>query len=260
MLSFLGRPVILLALACLVPTVRSQEPPVPAASEVQAKLRQWVETRKAISAEKAEWEAEKATLAELNAVRERETDQLEDFVEAAGERVDELATQRGKFKEEEAELKTWRRRLEQRVEEFETRLRPLAGQFPPPLREQVEEALIRIESADPGVPLQNRARDVLLATKAWLEFHGSITVDSELREIDGKKREIDVLYLGMTRAFYVDKSGRHGGYGAPSGDGWQWTEDPSLASRVRLAIDVHARSETPRFVSLPVPGAPSSPE
>lgn len=252
----------LLAICFVAPAIfaSAQDKPLTPPDVLQEKLGEWVETRKTISAEKADWASEKGNLENLNAIRKRESEQLAEFVTAAGERVDELAKKRAEFADEEKDLIAWRRDLEDQVVKFEEKLRPILGRFPPPLRSKTEEALIRVESADEGVPLQNRIRDVLLLTQAWLEFHNSITTDVELREIDGEKRELNVLYLGATQAFYVDASGRYSGYGVPGDDGWTWTEDKSLASRIRLAIDVKSRSETPQFVKLPIVSQPSSSE
>lgn len=247
-------------LACQVITAQDQEEPLPSPEIVQKKIEKWVETKKTISAERSKWETQEATLKDLNQIRQRESAQLEEFALAAKERVSELAKRRDEFAKEEQELKAWRKKLESEVGEFERRVQPLLAQFPPPLRAKVDEAAIRLEAADESAPLQNRIRDVLLLVQAWQEFHNTITADSELREIDGQKREVKLLYFGMTQAFYVDASGRHAGYGIPSGQGWQWTEEKALAPKIQLAIDVHARSETPQFVRLPIVSSPSASE
>jgi len=241
-------------------SVPTQEIEFPPAREVQAKLREWVETRKTISAEISDWEEEKATLEELNAIRQREAEQLEEFVSAAGARVDELSNKKSAYDDEKATRVKSRRELEARIVAYEKRLRPLIRQFPPPLRKAVEEPLTRLEENAPDRPLQDRTRDVLMVSQAWLNFHRSITVDSEIWEGNGEKREVEILYLGMSRAFFVDQSGRLSGFGVPGKDGWKWTDDPSLAARVRLAIDILARRESPKFIELPIGGTPPKSE
>lgn len=233
----------------------AQDEDLPPAKEVQAKLREWVETRKTLSAETSGWEEEKATLEELNAIRNRESEQLAEFVAAAGARVEELSGKKSAYDEEKAALLLSRRELESRISSYEKRLLPLIPQFPPPLRKAVEEPLVRLEENAPDRPLQDRTRDVLMISQAWLNFHRSITVDSEIWEGNGQKREVEILYLGMGRAFFVDQSGRISGFGVPGKDGWKWTDDPSLAGRIRIAIDVLSRREPPQFVKLPLGGA-----
>src|SRR5690606_11610359 len=126
------------------------------------------------------------------------------------------------------DMRQWRRDLERRVGELENELRPLLKLFPLPLREKVEEAAIRLEENDPEAPLQNRARDLLAITQAALAFHRNLTADNEVREIEGERREIGVLYLGLAQAYYVDQTGKHAGYGSPTPEGWKWVEAPEI--------------------------------
>ena len=245
-----------LALAAGFPLFAQEAPapetPLPKAVEVQSKLEQWVKTRQLISEESSGWAAEKATLAGLNEVRLRESGQLDEFIAAAGTRVTEIDGKRAAFEKEETDLKAWRSELEKRVAELELQIRPLLPRFPLPLRLKVEEALIRLESPDPDQPLQNRSRDLLLVLQAYLDFQNSLTVDSDIRDIAGARREVSLLYLGMSQAWYVDADGKYGGYGVPTDNGWVWTEDNSIAARVRSAIEMQARRAAPAFVKLPL--------
>lgn len=225
---------------------------LPPAGEVQSKLEQWVKTRQLISEESAAWEVEKSTLTGLNEVRLRETEQLDEFITAAGSRVAAIDAQRSQFAEDEVALKAWRSVMEKEVASLEQQIRPLLPRFPAPLRGKVEEALIRIESPDPDQPLQNRTRDILLVLQAYLDFQNTLTVESDIREIAGARREVEILYLGMSQAWYVDIDGKHSGYGIPADSGWTWTEDNSIAPRVRAAIDIQARRAAPTFVELPL--------
>lgn len=226
--------------------------PLPKAGEVQSKFEQWVKTRQLISEERAAWEVEKATLAGLNEVRLRESEQLDEFITAAGARVAEIDAQRSRFAEDETALKAWRSAMEKEVTSLEQQIRPLLPRFPAPLRGKVEEALIRLDAPDPDQPLQNRTRDILLVLQAYLDFQNTLTVESDIREIAGARREVEILYLGISQAWYVDIDGKHSGYGVPGDSGWIWTEDNSIAPRVRSAIEIQARRAAPTFVELPL--------
>lgn len=243
--------ICLLALAAGGTIAGAQDSLVPPPAELQEKVSEWVLTRKLISAEDAAWQGEKASLTDLNAIRIRETEQLDGFVKLAGSRVEELAAKRAAFTKEESDLKIWRAELEKKVVALETGLKPLIPLFPAPLREKIEESLIRIESPDIDQPLQNRTRDILLVLQACLEFQNSITINTEIRETAGERRELDVIYLGMTQAWYVDASNQLSGYGIPEEGTWKWTEDNSIARRVRSAIEIQSRKATPAFVELP---------
>jgi len=244
--------IFLPALAVAVTLSSAQDTPLPKASDLQNKVTEWVKTRQLISAESAAWQGDKASLSDLNAIRIKETEQLDEFVKLAGSRVEELAGKRATFTKEERDLKAWRTELERKVVELEAGVKPLIPVFPASLRAKVEESIIRIEAPEFDQPLQNRARDILLVLQACLEFQNAITVETEIREIDGERREVEVIYLGMTQAWYVDASNSHSGHGVPGSGGWEWTEDKTIASRVRSAIEIQTRKATPAFVELPL--------
>lgn len=252
--------IFLLALTTAGTFAGAQDTPPPKAADLQNKVTEWVKTRQLISEESAAWQSEKASLSDLNTIRTKETEQLGEFVKLAGSRVEELAGKRATFTKEESDLKAWRSELERKVVELESGLRPLIALFPPPLREKIEESIIRIEAPDGEQPLQNRARDILLVLQTCLEFQNAITVDTEIREIAGERREVEVLYLGMTQAWYVDASNKHSGYGVPGKGNWEWTEANSIASRVRSAIEIQSRKATPAFVELPLSNGVSGKE
>ena len=222
---------------------------------LQKKTGEWIQTRRLISEEAAAWQTEKAGLADLNAIRTREAAQLDEFIQVAQTRVAELGSKKQALASEQADLKSWRATLESDLARLESDLRPLLKRFPAPLREKIEESLIRLESPEPDQPLQNRARDVLLVLQACLEFQNTLTIDTEVREIGGERREVDILYLGLTQAWYVDAAGKHSGHGVPGDEGWIWTEDLSLAPRVRSAIEIQSRRAVPAFVELPLSNA-----
>lgn len=231
---------------------QSVETPLPAASETQTALKEWVRTRQLISRESADWQEQQKTLEFLNELRQLEIENLEDFVQSAGDRVKAIDKQREAYIAEEAELKAWRRELSGQITKLEDKLRPHIPFFPPPLRAKIQDAVIRFEEDQADRPLQHRARDVLLIMQAYQDFQKVITMDADIRLIDGKKREIEILYLGLTQAWFVDPSDRYSGYGLPTTEGWDWIDDTSLAPSVRRAISILSRQEAPAFISLPI--------
>jgi hypothetical protein len=231
---------------------QAQDAALPKAAEVQQKLEQWVQAKQLISRESSDWEEGKATMLQLKEARKLEIAQLQEFAEAANQRIAEIEEKRALFQADEKDLKTWRSSLEGHIAAQETQLAKLIPRFPPPLREKVEESLLRLESPDPQSPLQNRTRDILLVLQAYLDFQNTLTLDSEVREIDGKKHQVDILYLGMSQAWYVDSSGSYSGYGRPGAAGWVWTDEPAIAERVRSAIEIQRRRESPAYVELPI--------
>ncbi len=224
----------------------------PSAREVQTALKEWVQTKQLISRERATWTTEQETLFDLSEVRQREIEQLGEFTQAAGDRIEKIDELRKQYADEENSLKEWRRDLERHISTLEAKLRPLIPLFPMTLRAKVEEAVVRLETPDPERSLQHRTRDVLLVMQAYLNFQNTITLDADIRSIDGEDREVEILYLGLTQAWYVDQTGKYSGYGVPGSTGWIWSEEPAIATAVRQTIAIQTRQATPAFVTLPL--------
>lgn len=230
----------------------SQEGPPPKASKVQQKLEQWVKTRQLISHESSDWAEGKVTMLQLNEARKLEIAQLQEFTKAANHRITEIDTNRNSAKAETAGLTSWRTTLEGQISAQELQLAKLIPRFPLPLRDKVEESILRLESPDLQRPLQNRTRDILLILQAYLDFQNVLTLSSEVREFEGTKHQVDVLYLGMSQAWYSDSSGSHSGYGRPGASGWVWTNEPAIAQQVRDAVEIQSRRKAPAYVELPI--------
>jgi hypothetical protein len=246
----------LLAFASLfVLLTLSAEGQEPDAATVQAKLEKWVETKQATSKEKSDWDAKKAMLRDLNEIRRAEIEKLSEFAAAAEYRIEEIETKRAKFSDEETRLKAWRKEMTEKTEAIENSLRPLLSRMPPPLREKVSESVTRLQTPEADTPLQTRTRDVLLILQAVLEFQNAITIDGDVREVDGKRREVDILYFGLSRAWFCDRNGSYGGYGKVTDKGWEWVDDNRVAAEVRKTIDVRRRDVPPELVELPFPAA-----
>ena len=77
-------------------------------------------------------------------------------------------------------------------------------------------------------------------------FHRRLTRTREVRE----GREVEVLYLGLARAYFVG-DGR-AGIGVPRAGGWEWTEKPELAGELEKALAMMDQKRAPGVVSLPV--------
>lgn len=262
--SGLSRPraaiVLAIILLAVVSTGVAQEGPakkVPGAKEVQDELREWVLTRQLISREQSAWQEQKETWRNLNQIRREEIEQLGEFTSSAKTRVDELRTKQTELEKERAALRTWRGEASKEVEQLEKSLVPLLPLFPTPLRQTLREPLERLDAV-PGDSdgsersLQDRARDIILILQAYREFQGTITIDREVISLGGKEREVEILYLGMSRAWFVDLRDEISGTGIPSPEGWTWTEDPSLASTVRRAIAMRRNEAPPQFLEIPL--------
>lgn len=211
----------------------------------QETLRQWIDVKKTVSREAADWVEEKQRLTDLNTIRCQELAQLD-------EQLARTETLRAQADEKKAELIARFQALETHRAELQARIGPLEEQLRS-LRERLPEPLIKkLPTALDSNVLQDRWRDLLAQLDTIRDFQQAITVTSEIREIDGTRIDVDVLYLGLAQAWYVDRSGKQAGIGAPVSNHWNWESRSELAAPIRRAIDIADKQETPDFVQLPI--------
>ncbi|MEM7011774.1 MAG: DUF3450 family protein [Verrucomicrobiota bacterium] len=228
----------------------SPEPPLPAA--VQEKLREWVRVQELTIEEEANWKEEQLRLADLNQLRQQEIAGLDETISASSKRITFYDEKLGALESEGTELKEGRQQLQARIEALETRALTLMKSLPTPVLDKLGETAPRLENPEPDLPLQNRYRDVLAVLIEAGNFDRKLSVQIEVREIDGSEAELEVLYLGLSRAYYVDRTGKRAGVGVPGADGWTWTSEPKLAGEIRQAIQTHQQKAPPTLTRLPV--------
>jgi Protein of unknown function (DUF3450) len=228
----------------------AQEAATPAVA--REKVAKWVETRKLISEESARWEAEKQMLSDLDNLRQREAKQMDEVIDLAKERVTDVEKLTNELSAEEKSRLIWRSSFEKRITALEDALIPQLAFLPPPVAAKVLESITRLEERNSREDLQSRFRDVLAILNEVIAFNHQLYFTPEIRTIDGKEIEVDVLYLGLTQAWYVDRTGEKAGTGRATKEGWTWIPDSAIARQVRRAIDIHTKKEAPAYTRLPL--------
>ena len=218
---------------------------------LQEKVRQWVDVQKLRGKEAARWQEQKQQLAGLNELRSTEIKQIDSLIAAAGRRLEEATAERRNLLVEQAELRDTRKLLQNNITKLEKGLRDCLPGFPEPLRKKLGDAIHRLENPDTDRPLQDRYRDLVAILSATATFDNTITVTKEIREVGGERLELDTLYLGLTKAWYVGRSGTIAGHGKAGSEGWQWIEDNALSGQVQQAIEIYRKERSPDYVKLP---------
>ena len=139
---------------------------------------------------------------------------------------------------------------------LERQVLALVPQLPAPLQKRLEPLLVQIpEDADrTTAPLGQRMMNVLGVLGQAEKWNNTATFVGETRAIKGEQKvQVRTLYWGLAQAFYVDAQGETAGIGRPGDEGWVFEDDPSLASRAELLLDIYEGNvDTIAFVPLPV--------
>ncbi len=225
-------------------------------SAYRAKLEKWVEARETLSKERADWLVDKEylkstrnLLQQEKVALEAEVAEFEEQDEGAGERRRELLLERGDYQRTE-------KVLADQIAELEAQVLDVARLLPEPLQKKLEPLLVQIP-ADPArvkVPIGSRLMNVLGVLVQAEKFNRTATLVGETRSLGGdQKVQVRTLYWGLGQAIYVDSKGETAGVARPSQSGWQFEDDPKLASRASELLDIYEGNvDTISFVPIPV--------
>lgn len=189
---------------------------------------------------------------EIRRLTESNTEQKEGITEADKERQKLIAEDEHLDKAKQANLT--------KVETFERRVRFMLPSLPPPLVAKLADMVSRMPDADKAreeinATVSSRFAAVLGILDQISRFDSDITVVPEVRELeDGRKIEVQTLYLGLAHAFYAGSgdSADVAGVGVPTQTGWRWQERPAEAKAISRAIKQYSREEPAEFLALPI--------
>lgn len=232
--------------------VSAEDNAASAAADFRAAVSELVVLRAQAAKEARDWSRQREML-------ERELRLLQ---QAQAELLEQVSAARAAAEEEErgiSEMAAKKLRLEQGlaalervVEEAEQTLKSQIAAAPPWFVAELKFEAAAAPSGGRGGAAARTA--ALLERLARIEAaHGRIHYRRDiLRGSDGAMREMDVLYLGLSRGFAVSDDNRLALAGAARAGGWTWTPADELAAEVRRAVDIHNRRRRAAAVALPL--------
>lgn len=225
----------------------AQEAPDGQVVELRSTIAKIVDVKSQDSEEASGWQGRKAEMDALLDLHRRELALLDEELEKAGQSAGGFDEQKRGAEVELETLKRARQVAREVVVRHQERMLGLAARFPEPLREETEVERISLAEWKPDDEPREGLQAVLGMTAKAEQFNRRITRRREERE----GREVEVIYLGLARAYYADRSG-NAGVGEPSAEGWRWTSRPDLNGEVVKALDQLDKKRPPELVELPV--------
>jgi hypothetical protein len=180
---------------------------------------------------------------------------LTERLEADQSSIAEADTQREELLAQNEELKSVAGEFEESIRVYEARLKALLPGLPAPLSARIEPVAKNLPEDPENTEQSLAARFVTILgiLNEVDKFNQEIHVEVELRDLgNGASAEVTVLYLGISRAYYVTNDGLNAGVGVPSPEGWTWTPDSSIAPQVALAIAIQRNEKPAAYVQLPL--------
>ncbi|MCD8535766.1 MAG: DUF3450 domain-containing protein [Verrucomicrobia bacterium] len=224
-------------------------------SEGKQIVQKWIEARKLISQEKADWIEDKSILDESVRVFQKQTQDIAAEISNAQESSSKTQGEYDKLLAENEDIISATEMVLMRVKQYEQKIRKLVQKLPATLQERLAPLTNRLpEDSDKSTAPVTVRMQVAVGILSEIEkFQNAITLVNELRTLEGGEEiEVQTLYLGLGQAFYSDQEGKYAGRGIPGPDGWNWKEQQGLGKLVRMVIDQYQEKATASFLGLPV--------
>ena len=146
--------------------------------------------------------------------------------------------------------------LEDLIPEFEARTREVIRRLPEVYRER----LAPIAQQMPGSPdaaedmsLSQRYIAVLGVLNSLDKMTQETLVVAERRILsDGSEAEVTVMYLGISKGYYVTSDETQAGIGSSTMAGWLWKDANEAAAQIAQAIRILENEDVASFVKLPI--------
>lgn len=238
----------LLSILPLLPTLLTgQEQNPQLIAQLQETISKTVDTQTLESKERLHWQARKEELATLLQLHRQELALLDEELAKSGQSAPSHATSLTTLKDQLTPLKNARRLTSTTLAQNLPRTLTLAKHLPPPLLTEIEPELTTLHTSKPSDDPRETLRSILTLLAKAEQFNRRFTRHTEIHE----NREVQVLYLGLGRAFYAG-SGTTAGIGKPTPDGWHWQPRPDLHTPITQALATMDKSLPPAMISLPM--------
>lgn len=215
-------------------------------------VRQWVETERLISREAADWNEGRERMTRLLGLHSVELERLSEFLSQAGASAEGYVAEKDKLGAELTKLRNDRDALARQLEALRPRMVALGARLPKPLQQELETSLGQIADLDAMEETQILLQAMASVVTGAVKFDRAVTVTQEMHTINGIEREVDVMYLGLSRAYFASPDNKVAGVGVPGAADWQFNTHDGLGQRVRRAIDITRDHGRPELVTLPV--------
>lgn len=210
----------------------------------------YVGVRQDIARDSNAWQAEKEIIENRIALFEQEKADLEKSIASATDKASSAQKVIADKQSEINRLTSAADVVKNRMPDYEAKLTEIIPLLPKPLRDKIAPLTRNLGRGNTSA----RMAVVIGILNEMERFNSQLTFDTETKDLgDGRNTSVDVMYLGLAQAYYVDQAGTIAGVGVPAAGGWQWTENNELAPKLLMAIKYYKGDVTPaEFVELPI--------
>ena len=227
-------------------------------TELDGLVGRWMGLRTTIAEEKREWQTQREQWeAELRLLEQEALALTKQIEEGSGEASNAEADRAqilAHTESMEAALDKTRRAIAQAEDELRVWQRRIPGALARVAGIDFRTLPASQEAAD-RTPLTKRTQVVVALFSQIETLQNSVHTTRELlspAQDSGARRQYDVLYIGLARAFAVSPDNTLAAVGTPENDAWTWETRNTHAAAFRQAHDTATRKTPARLLTLPM--------
>jgi hypothetical protein len=220
-----------------------------AVEQVDALATQWTSLQRQQDALLSSWRQDKPVLEQQLDLLERESKSLSEVLEQSSKQQDQVEQRRLDLLRQQTQLEQEQGSLASSLGRIGAALHTLQPQLPPPLVAAFGKDLPKLD--EPERSASEKLQTALALLGQLADFQRRVTVSETVMKLaDGEDHLVKQIYLGTGQGWYVSADSKHAAVGAPSVDGWRWTETGEAAA-INRVLAILERKQAPTLVSVP---------
>ena len=247
---------LLLAFFTLWLTMDSGLAQVSKFDQARAYVEKWVQTRQLISKKKADWRVGQENIKQSIGLLKKEIALLDKEIAQTNDIDTEADLEKQRVNLSLEDLKRSNKVVSDALWNMERKVLGLISRFPEPLKDRTTAVRTRIPLKIEDLrnnSAAERMQNIVAILNEADRFNSAITMAVELRKTaEGNERQVQVIYLGLGQAYFVDQNNTIAGRGVPGSEGWMWSFNNGLAPKIRKIIGIYENGLPAEFVSIPV--------
>ncbi len=215
--------------------------------ELRETISKIVDVQTTESEERSEWKSRKSEFAALLELHARELKLIDEELAKAGNSASGHEEATAEMKSKIEALKKARSLTSEAVARNIQRVNEISKRFPAPLLKEAETELANLRNWKPSDEPRDALRSILDVLGKAEQFNRRLTRTTEILE----GREVEVLYLGLGQAYYMDRKDK-AGIGQPGANQWEWKSQPDIRAELTKAFETLDKKRPPTMVTLPL--------
>lgn len=214
---------------------------------------QWVKTERIISQEKTAWEEEKTRISNLLGLYKKEQELLDEEIGSAEGSLGKIDTDSQRYKSELKEYQEIQELLREGITKLLPRARAISRVLPKATLESILPDVDQILAPAAEEMPRKTIKSIISVLNAADKFNRIIHVGEEVyQRKNGERYIVRVIYLGLSRGYFLSNKGKIAGICFPGKNAWQWEERSSLVDEISHAFAVYDKKKSPQLVKLPI--------